>query len=71
MRRAGDGPADGNGLLACGDGSWYEAVINSCEDAVKAKLSIHAIKMVDDMMETKDALDQEKKVCITFECCFV
>ena len=56
---------------ACGDGSWYEAVINSCEDAVKAKLSIHAIKMIDDMMETKDALDQEKKVCITFECCFV
>lgn len=56
---------------AVGDSTWCDAVINSCEDAVKAKLSQHAIKMIEDMVETKDAADKEKKVCSTFSCCFL
>jgi len=47
---------------AVNDVSWFDAVVKSCDDAVKAKLSPHAQKMIDEMMEEKDAADKEKKV---------
>ncbi len=47
---------------AVNDISWFDAVVKSCDDAVKAKLSPHAQKMIDEMMEEKDAADKEKKV---------
>jgi len=47
---------------AVNDVSWFDAVVKSCDDAVKAKLSPHAQKMIDEMMEEKDAADKERKV---------
>ena len=56
---------------AVGDPAWYDAVIKSCEDAAKAKLSTHAIKMIEDMIETKDSYDKSTKVCISSVCFFL
>ena len=47
---------------AVNDPSWFDGVVASCDDAVKAKLSPHAQKMIDDMMDEKDEADKEKKV---------
>ena len=47
---------------AVNDSSWFDGVVASCDDAVKAKLSPHAQKMIDDMMAEKDEADKEKKV---------
>jgi hypothetical protein len=50
------------------DPSWFDAVVKSCDDAVKAKLSPHAQKMIDDMMAEKDEADKERKVLSLFDC---
>ena len=47
---------------AVAEASWFDGVVASCEDAVKAKLSPHAQKMIDDMMEAKEESDLEQKV---------
>ena len=47
---------------AVNDPSWFDGVVASCDDAVKAKLSPHAQKMIDDMMVEQDEADKEKKV---------
>ena len=55
---------------AVNDPLWFDAVVKSCDDAVKAKLSPHAQKMIDDMMEEKEEADKEKKVLAYFDCLF-
>ena len=47
---------------AVNDTNWFDAVVKSCDDAVKAKLSPHAQKMIDDMMEEQDEANKERKV---------
>jgi len=42
------------------DSNWFGGVTQSCDDAVKAKLSPHAQKMIDDMMIEQDEADKEK-----------
>ena len=44
------------------DPIWFDAVVSSCPDAVKANLSSHARKMIDEMIALKDAADKEPKV---------
>ena len=53
------------------DASWFDGVVQSCDDAVKAKLSPHAQKMIDDMMAEQEAADKEQKVLAYFVCLFV
>ena len=48
---------------AVGDYAWFDAVVSSCQDAVKAGFSSHARKMVDEMIATKEFLDRAHKVC--------
>ena len=49
---------------------WIDAVVSSCEEAVKAKLSAHATKMIDDMITAQELSDKESKVC-SMCCLFV
>ena len=55
-------------LFQVNDPSWFDGVA-SCDDAVKAKLSPHAQKMIDNMKQ--DEADKEKKVLAYFVCLFV
>ena len=47
---------------AVNDPTWFDGVVGSCEDAVKAKLSPHALKMIDEMMAEKESADNAVKV---------
>ena len=51
---------------AVAEPGWFDGVVASCEDAVKAKLSPHAQKMIDEMMEAKEEADKEHKVFSLF-----
>ena len=45
------------------DGEWFDTVVKSCEDMVKAKLSQHAIKLIEDMVGQTERLMNEPQVC--------
>ena len=49
------------------DPQWFDAVVGSCDTAVKAKLSVHAITMIQDMMDIQDKLHEEPKVCTVYD----
>jgi hypothetical protein len=48
------------------DEQWFDAVVSSCSDAVKASLSSHARRMVEEMIATKEQNDRELTVCNLF-----
>jgi hypothetical protein len=48
------------------DGEWFDTVVKSCEDTVKSKLSQHAIKLIEDMVDQTERLMQETQVCCRF-----
>jgi hypothetical protein len=48
------------------DPAWFDAVVQSCQDAVKATLSPHARKMIDEMIALQEAKAKEPQVQIMF-----
>ena len=44
------------------DEKWFDAVVSSCDEAMKAKLSTHATKMIVDMVALQEKQDLETKV---------
>ena len=48
------------------DSEWFDTVVSSCEDAVKSKLSVHAIKLIEDMVEMSEKLANDPKVFLVF-----
>jgi hypothetical protein len=53
------------------DAGWFDAVVSSCEEAVKSKLSQHAQKMIDDMITDTEAKANQPKVRTVFIIHFV
>jgi hypothetical protein len=53
---------------------WFDGVVASCQDAVKAKLSPHAQKMIDDMISSQEETNKEQKVftlCVLSVCVLI
>jgi hypothetical protein len=48
------------------DAEWFDMVVSSCEDAVKSKLTAHAIKLIEDMVDMTEKLMNEPKVFDVF-----